>query len=307
MSRGTRVRFGFWISALLLACVAADAAEPEPTRYDGRIGYSQDGMQGSRYKDVRLAFKAWTQEMARESNLSIGVDYYAVPAEAVEEYLNHRFDLMGLSAYTYGRDYTRIQGKTAHYWVVQRSDTPLEKILLVVRKAGGIDSVEALRGKRVGAGSDNRVAGVFIDRLLRERFHRGYAKVLGAFEEVDRDSTALLRTYFGKFDACIVPEHVYNLVAEMNPALPGEMRILSESSRIFPHVLMVGHNEMPEIMVRTYEKYAYNLENTQRGRQILELYKIRKVVRIDLADLEPLERYFDAYKALIQADGGSDE
>lgn len=297
---------GIFMALFLIMGIGPDGcADVSP--YDGRIGYSTDGIRAVRHKDTRLAFRVWTQELSQQENLKVDIEFFDEPMDAVNRFTEHQFDLLAVNPYFYLRKYREVQRHSKYYWVIQTSDSIYEKMLLLVRRDSGITDVKGLEQKKVMTRDNGYMSKLFFDRLVRERMHRGYEGFIGELLGVERYSTAVLKTFFRKVDACIVPQYVYNLMAEMNPSLRKELQVIAESPKIFVNFMMVAHKEMPERMVRAYENTVNHLEHTERGRQIMELFKMKKITRVTPHDLEAIAHYYEEYLALKQRQRGHDE
>ncbi len=279
----------------------------EAKHYDTVIGYSYDGIQISKSADARLAFELWVKEIASKEHLEMGVNYYNAPEEAFNGFMAHDFDLITFNPFFYLREHKRLQKVIQGYWAMQVTDSPYEKYLIIVRRDSGITSPAELKNRRVATRENNYMGRLFLDRLLLESAHRGYDGYIKGMEATEQYSTAVLRTYFKNVEAAIVPEYAYGLVREMNPALQKELTVIAESPKIFPFVIIAAHAKMPMEMLQIYERNAYGLEKSERGRMILDLYKLKRVVRIPPSDLETLQKYYDEYIALKARYGGGHE
>lgn len=270
--------------------------------------YLTEGLSDLGFKDGRMAFSMWMQELSGKEGIELDIRYYDSPARLLSDFQSSQVKLIGLNPFFYLHGgYQAFDASAEHVWAAQIGEGELEKMLLLVRKDSDIESLSALKGKRIACMKDNLLARVFLDTELlkdQQRVSDGFIKEM---IKTTKSSTAILKTYFGKVDASIVPEFAFRLAIEMNPSLGKELSILSESPEIFMPILLFTHKDTDERLYRAFHRNAMTLEQSARGRNILALFKIKRLFVLSDDALLALKEYYGKYLSLKQKYGVDDE
>lgn len=297
MSRGRKLGC---FRSMILACTLMAAPPPSgEIVYKASMGYLKDGMQHIRQKDVRLALELWIGELMKEKRIETSIVYYDDAAESIEKFRRFGHDMLMVNAYFYLRDEALIDPVAyPSFWVIQHGLQPYEQAVVMVRRDAAIGSVADLKGKRVSMREDNYMGRLFLDREMLQALHRSQSEVIGEIEATENHSRALLQTYFGKSDACVVPRYVVDVVTEMNPAVSQELVPLAESPRIFIPYIGVFHRRTSDTMITAYTDFVRELSATEKGRNILSLFKMQGMYEVSTESIEPMRQYYREYQVL---------
>jgi ABC-type phosphate/phosphonate transport system substrate-binding protein len=292
-----------WKAIIGTACLIGTPCAAEPQKqdplYHGSMGYLKDGMEHIRQKDVRLALELWIGELLQRKNIKTDIFYYDDVDESIENFRQFRHDMLMVNTFFYLREEARIDPIAQPYvWVIQHGPRPFEQMVLLVRRDSGIASLKSLENTRLAMRGDYYTGRLFLDREMLEATHRSYEKVFGETEMTKTHSLAVLQTFFGKVDACVVPRYILEMVSEMNPAVMRDLVVLHESEPIFVPYVGAFHKQTPEKMTIAYADFVEELSRTPKGQNILDLFKMQAMVRMPSEALEPMRRYFREYTAL---------
>jgi ABC-type phosphate/phosphonate transport system substrate-binding protein len=292
MSKSIFVIFIFFLSLAL--------AHSEELRQKGHMGYLLDGLHDVKHKDAKLAFSLWVDELAAEEEIDVGIKYYEDAQELSDAYESSNIDYITINPYFLLKNKAVFYDKSQEFWMVQKAEEQFEEYLILVRADAKIESIKDLKNKTVFARSDDYMGRLILDMQILKVAHLNASEYLLSLENIDKFSTAILKTYFGKADACIVPSYVFAMVQEMNPDVGKKLKVLHRSEKIFMPVLGAFHNKTSQIMLEKFAHNALTLEESARGQNILNLFKMKKMVRIKPKNLEPLFAYYNEYMALKQ-------
>ncbi len=284
------------LSVLVLSLFADPAGDA--VRYRGSMGYLKDGMQYIREKDMRLALEFWTDELLAREQIKATIRYYDDAQESIDAFAAFKHDMLAVNPYFYLRSEARIDPWVQSYWIFQMGPQTLERAVILVRRDSMIASAADLKGKRVVVRDDNYMGRLFFDREMLEQTHHSYREFVGEMMTVENHSMAVLRTFFNSADACIVPHYVFDVVVEMNPAVGRELTVLAESPEIFVPIMAVFHKRTPPEMLNAYSRFVQELSDTEKGRNILNLFKMQAMHRVPSEVIEPMRRYYREYQAL---------
>ena len=264
----------------------------------GSVAYLTDGLDEIKNKDIRLAFALWTSEIGKNQNVDIETLYYSSHKEIMKDFQNRVFDAFTLSPMFYLQYQESIDPVAGDYYVVQRTQTHYEKMLLLVRKDSSIDSFKDFKNRVVAIKSDSYQARFFFDKEMMEELHKESKGYIKKFKGTKKYTTAVLNVFFKKVDACVVPEYVLKLVSDMNPAVGKALIPIVQSQNIFMPAMTIFHKEAPSHLNQEYKKSISNLDITPRGKNILTLFKMKRIRPIESRELENLRVYYKEYLAL---------
>ena len=104
----------------------------------------------------------------------------------------------------------------------------------------------------------------------------------------------LLAVYFNKADYALVSEGAFNLSCELNPSIKNKIKILAKSEPVVNGVF-VYRKGMKKSTINAIRDIAINIHNDNEGRQILNLFKIERIIPITSKDLEACEKIVIKY------------
>ncbi len=300
MNRSLKVLlFILW---MLTSTLGADTVKKEVN-----AAYLTNGMNDLGYKDGRMAFSMWMQELSGKENIDLNISYYDSPEEILKDFQASTVKLIGINPLFYLEDSQAYGTSASHIWAAQVGESFFEKMVLLVSKEGSIDSLLALKGKRIIRAEDNLLGRLFLDTELLKAQHVLSSGHIKEMMITKKNSTAILKTYFGKADACIVPELAYRLATEMNPSLGRRLHILAESPRVFTPILLLIHEDTDDGLYNAFHRNATTLDQTPRGQNILDLFKMRRLFVLSDEQLRPMRQYYSEFLASKQRYGVEDE
>ena len=267
------------------------------------IGYLFDGMNDIRSKDAQVAFSIWVKELSLSEKLDVKVKYYETDKEIVKDYKNKKFKLLILNPLFYLQHQANINPITKEYWLTQRSHKKYERMVLLVKKNSGIKGIDDLKGKTVAIKDDNYVGKLFLEKEILQNSHIVSREYIKEFVNTKKHSTAILKTFFSKVDACIVPEYTLDLIGEMNPAVTSSLITISHTPHIYTAAIIMFHTDTEDAMITAFRRNTSKLDQSVRGQNILDLFKMKGLFQIDSKELQPLKNYYEEYLSLLNKYG----
>ena len=283
------------IFSLLVLLSISSSVNAEDMKGKAIMGYLVDGINDIKYKDARVAFSLWSKDISVNENIDVHIAYYEKAEKIIKDYQNVDFEYLALNPIFYLKYQEILDPISQEYWVVQKSKNKYERMLLLVREDSGIKNLSDLKLKHVMLRDDNYMGELFLDKELLQEVHVSSKKHIKSLVRTKKHSTAILKTFFAKADACIVPEHIYKLLSEMNPAISLKLVPLVKSELIFAPIMALFHNNTQEWMLNAFKRNAESMDKTTRGKSILELFKMNKIRRIDKKEIEAIKDYYGEY------------
>lgn len=111
-------------------------------------------------------------------------------------------------------------------------------------------------------------------------------------------SLAINSVFFRKADVAVISEDEFNIVAELNPQLKRELKILSTSKPFLSTTICFTEKliNSPDLVLAKSMKYK--VHDTQTGRDILKMYKMKKIIPFQEEYMVNVSELFNKYSAL---------
>jgi len=262
-----------------------------------KMGYLIDGLSNVQYKDTRIAFELLIDSIAVHDNLEVSILYYKKEEDIIKDYENNEFGNITINAYFYLKNMHKMDKVNKKCWLIKQDKDSYEEYVLLTRDPK-IKSIKDLNEKKIAIYDDNYLGKMFLKKEILEYMGESARNFSYKFVYTKKHSTAILKTFFGKSDACIVPLYSLNLVTELNPIVGRTLKSLVGSPKIFAPVVAFAHNDANQVHVNVYADHVKSLASTPRGQNILDLFSIYEVKEVGCKDLIPMKEYFKRYKSL---------
>lgn len=238
--------------------------------------------------DARASMKAWTMTIARDRDVPIDPDLRIFKSvEEMEIYcLSNEVDGIGLVTPEF--DYLRRNIEFESVALGVKNGRLTEEYLLVVRENSGIDKVEQLRGRSINIVNNPRMsmAVIWLDTVLMEA---RLGRTSGFFGKTTYDkkvSQMVLPVFFGKTESCLMTRENFDVMAELNPQLKKQLKVLAFSPALVPSLfaLRKGYkNPYRNVLLDA----MLNLKDSPAGRQILTLTQADHIEAHPISSLNP--------------------
>lgn len=289
--------FHIVIKIIAILSIFLTALQAQEMR-NATMGYLTDGMNDIKYKDTRIAFSMWLEDLATKEFMDINMVYYDSSMNIVNDFINYELDYLTLNPIFYLKNQKIIDPWAEEFWVVNKGKNQLESYLILVREDSDIKTLKDLKNKSVGTREDNYLGKMYLESELlqvRRKYSRNYFK---GYINTGKFSTAILNTFFGKVDACIVPSYTLDLVSEMNPSIKKSLRVIKRSEEIFFPILAIFHINTQRKIIDDFALSVKGLKESPRGRNILNLFKMEGLRRISKEKIAPMKEYYNNYLGL---------
>lgn len=263
-------------------------------------GLSTNSMSGVNLNDAKLAMTFWLKKVSERigTNVSTQVEFFS-NIDLVKKALNEKkLDLIVLLPL----EYIQLKGKVAldPMMISVQDNNSMEYLVLLVNRESGIKSMEQLSNKKLIAdiGGKGDIVKLWLDVLLLRRGISSSELFFSSIKMVESPSKAVLPVYFRQSDACIVTERAFETIRELNPDVGKKLLILEKSER-FPSVILCIRSDYEDLEHRKIiEETGLNFHKNEEGRQILMLFRQKKLLQFDNSYLSNVEKLLNEYKRL---------
>ena len=283
---------------LILQCIKADTTEQN-------FGILTEGLNYIQNKDAKIAIKLWISDMSKAADIhDLKVHYYHNENKVFKEFKTGKITYLALNTlyYLQNRDYLTPMIKSIYAFTL--TNKPQISYLLVCKKNQKIQSIKDLKHKRIGMQRLDYTEELYLNHLLLEKKLPNSKYFFRKTIKYESATKPLMKLFFNKVDACIIPDHKWKLACEMNPQIKKKLKILNKSPEIFiPAISIISKNIDPKIEI-AHTTYAQNLHKNIRGKQILTLLKSNSYVSINQQILQPLIDYYASFLKYSKSKNG---
>ncbi len=165
------------------------------------------------------------------------------------------------------------------------------ELVLLVRNGSGISRVAQLRGKslRIESGQKGSVPIQWLDLYLVSKVSTDAGGFFSSITEYPRAAQVIMPVFFGQADACLASRTSFEEMAELNPQVGRRMHILASSPGYVTGIVAVRkdiRNERRDDLLKVLQQ----MQNDPRGKQLLTLFRINRLVEFRPEHLTSVEK-----------------
>jgi phosphonate transport system substrate-binding protein len=166
-----------------------------------------------------------------------------------------------------------------------------DELLLLVRTDSGITRLEQLRGKsiRIESCRKGSVPLRWLDSYLMTRLATNSLSFFSAIREYTKASQVIMPLFFSQIDACLASRDSFETMSEMNPQIGRSLRVL-ETSPGFVTGLIAVRRDIRNPRRDALVKALRDMNNDPKGRQLLTLFRINRLVDFRAEHLVSIDR-----------------
>ncbi len=265
-----------------------------------RIGYFLDTFSEIDPKDAHVALEVLGDRFAMKRGVPYKnkLDVLTDLEIAVRKNNQGQIDILSLMSV----EYLQIRDRLLMEPVFVPSlteENPAVSFVLLVTQHQGINSLKQLRNKKIivqksGMGT---TALMWLDTKLYECELPESKTFFHSIQKVEKVSHAILPVFFDKVDACVVPLHAYETMAELNPQLNRQLSVQLKSPGFLMTIICMRLG-MNEEVRKSVMRSVDEIEKDSEGRQILTIMKTKKLIRYKADYLQSTEKMYKKYKEM---------
>nr|WP_319393557.1 PhnD/SsuA/transferrin family substrate-binding protein [uncultured Desulfobacter sp.] len=267
------------------------------------LGFSRSIIGEINENDTMAALKLLGTQLVLREDLKIKVHttIYNDIGE-IENALNQNtLDLVNLSAV----DFFHLQNLIAHeqfIFAVYGGSLNVE-YLLIVREKSRFSDIKDLNKSVLMYPKDARSAlnRVWLDVELAKAGLPAVKQFFDKVVPVNKISDAVLPVFFGKTDACLVTRNGFDTMAELNPQISQQLRIMAASRGYIPGFLGFRKNYQSKVK-RIIVNNIKNWHQTPAGHQILTMFQMEDLVLNSIEILGPTMQLIKEHRHWFGAD-----
>ncbi|WP_020588505.1 phosphate/phosphite/phosphonate ABC transporter substrate-binding protein [Desulfobacter curvatus] len=294
--------FRAWIKVLLAAavCLQAGLVWSEEIVH---VGFSRSIVGEVNENDTMAAIKLWSTKLVVTDSFPVNVQpkIYEGVREIEIALKNGMIDLINLSAVEFF-DLQHLIDREPFVVAVYGGSITIEYLLLA-RKESRFADIKDLKGGflKFSKNAKTVLSTIWLDVKLAEAGLPSAEHFFDKMVSANKSSAALLPVFFGKADACLVTRRGFDTMAELNPQILHQLKILAASKAYVPGFLGFRKNyqsRIKTIMLNNIE----NWDQTPAGGQILTIFQMDDLTFQPFESLVPTMELIKKHRRLFGAD-----
>jgi ABC-type phosphate/phosphonate transport system substrate-binding protein len=273
-------------AVVLIVLCAQDGTAAEPPLMV-RFGLPASMFYEVSLKDAEVALELWARQIVAGAARPFQASGRVIENTELLAAATARgeLDVIGFSTLEYLRWRERLPIDPV--FIGGRDHEPTDEHWLVVRRDSGVTKLSALAGKRVilPAGNVGQLSRIWLDAELAKEHQGDAARFFGEIRTASKLPQTLLPVFFRQADAAVITRAGYGALQEMNPQLGRDLVTIAVSPKLLASVVCF-HRHMDEGLRAMVTDGSLGLADSAAGRQILLLFKVKRVVRFEPVYLE---------------------
>lgn len=268
----------------------------ENAPFSARVGYSPGVFCYLDRENAQAVTRLWANLMMRRKNGTAETRIFRNQTELEHELQGERLDLVVLLP----NEYLSLRNRSLlePLYLSTRANELYDTLLLVTRNDSGITTMQQLKGKSLmhPRGAANAVHRLWLETLTMRQGVRDPNRFFSSMKEVVSSSQALMPVFFKRADACIVSRNSFDVMAELNPQIRSQMRVIEETAPMATGVICIRRS-CEKRQREPLREILETLDRSVEGRQLLTLFRMSRLIPFHPDYLESsvvfLKRYND--------------
>ena len=291
---------GYWVGVVAVWMVLSTVstyASPQGPKGRFALGVDVRVMGDVDLKDAKAALEVWVKELAHKAGFIPETYLLESGAEVRELILNGTLDMANTTALEFLK--LRQDLDVELMYGTLRGGKKTHRYLLLVRSDTSIKKLSDLKEKKLVFKSNEETGVLFLDTLLLRNRLPQSGQFFAERDPKRAFSQCILSVFFGKADACVVEDLVYETMVELNPQLGRQLTILDASPEIINNFSFVRRDYAEDQKV-FFRGECLSIVKSPRAKQILTLFLVDDLISVAESDLETLKRLVKEYETLSQ-------
>ena len=255
------------------------------------FGYGSGSVNQFSKKDTLVAIKVWIRAILRDDEDTIDFFFYDNPKTMLKDLRLGKIDIV----ITFGLDFIKYSKKSelVNGFAGGMNDRSLDNFILLIHKNSSKKKLLATINPRIAVQRNEEISKLY----LKEYFlrHKGHENI--NFVDVRKRKEAILKVFFKNTDAALVTKKTFEFAKELNPQIGRSLKVIETTNIPAGNFGFFRKGIDPHIRNELVSR-ALDIINSSRGRQILDIFQIDRVVETKVEELAPMEKLYNDYKTL---------
>lgn len=266
-----------------------------------RLGALANMVAGVDIKDADAAFKIWTDILVKKFKAKDVYDFtfeykmYDNISDLKKDINKKYINYFNVST----EAYFQLNNGNEFIPFLSGSNHPKQKFTyyyLITSINNTTKDLKDLVGKKINIAKsyNDQIGQIWLKSLIRDEIGANLYKSVKFQNVNDNDNEDLFAVFFNKTDYALVSQSSFELACEMNPSIGKKVKIVRSSGSLLTGIF-VYRKGMKQNTIKVIKDIVSDLHNDTEGKQILNLFKISKIVPITTDDLSECEKVINKY------------
>lgn len=261
-----------------------------------RFGFTQAVLGTVNENDAAAAVRSWTQNLTHEMDIPAdpAVRIYAHSQEVKKELENKQVDVLYMTTSQWFdlRLFLSREGMLA----VEQSGGITDTYFVLVHKDRGFNKIEDLKDSHLNVLENGRTC--LARNWLAQFLGKKGLKLNGFFKEIKLEkkiNKAVLPVFFKQTDACLVTQEGFETMAELNPQISRQLKVLVQSQPYVPMVFSF-RKDYKSPLKSLFLNSIQQMTRSSSGHQLLTIFQMAGLRQIAVEDLADSCTLLEQYK-----------
>lgn len=269
------------------------------TLYSGHlnVAYGSIAMDQFSKKDTMISMNMWIDEILIDTNYTATFKIYDKSSEMAKDFNLGKIDLALNKPLEFVKYFDK--SKMKYGFSGGMEDRNDDNFVLVMRHNESLKDLYSIKNPIVALRINENLPKIVVKYLFLKNTQNDNIN----FIETKKHSSALLKLFFKQVDAAVVSKKTFDFANELNPQISKKLKIVYHSkvsSGTFGYFREGFSNDLHKIITNL----ALKIVNSNRGEQLLMIFKTDRVIKTYVKDLKPVE---NLYKNYIKLKKGKNE
>ncbi len=264
-------------------------------QFKSNFGIISEGNLLAKFKDAKIALKAWLEDMAILYKGEVGIEFYDKPGPLYEDFKKNKLDMAVVSLSFFFENRASIEKNSNHSWTLSIDNKKYNQYYLVANKKQHLKGFTSFKRKTLAIKKGDENALTWLNKNSYEKNRVRSDKILKKIKYESKESTVLLNVFFGKTDYAVVTKEAWDIMLEFNPTLKKRIEILEKSENIFLPFIGFFSKNAHKKSVDVFFKVSSNLEELDGGKRIIKMLNFNSIFKVDEKMLLKLDYFYNEY------------
>lgn len=260
------------------------------------IGFMSDLFSSVDINDAQAGVKIWIYKIVKSNNLlnnyNVKVKIYNSIGQVLSQMKQDHLAMLSLTTPDYIKNSSKIGLKPA--LAPSINNEAGANYYILVKKGENYQKLKDLKNKTIGLTSERShyASILWLDILLVKNHLPSKEKYFKKIEYSEKQSKLILNLFFGETDACVVTDHDFQIMKELNPQIGKRLKYILISPK-YLWGLVCFTSFFSEKEKKLFVETSLKFQNLPSGKQLFSLLKMDKLIPFK-------NRYLDSYKSLMK-------
>jgi hypothetical protein len=263
-----------------------------------RMGFNVKIARDLNRSDVQAALGLWADELSKAYGVPTETEFYEDTASMRRDFDQGKINFVIAASMDFARYFKLNELADGFRGEVINDHT----LLLLAHKEARIADVRALAGKRIALLAGDELSDVYLETVCLRHYQRPCKQVFSGIDMVANSNQLMMKLFFRKVDLVLSKLNGFETARELNPQIGLTTQEITRFPLKSSYYGLYSRKVSPEFRQRSLRQVP-GMHKAVRGRQVLEVFKVDRLVLVSEQELQPVYDLLADYEAL-RASGG---